>query len=296
MLTRTLCSAPVALFGISLLLSCHPRLSQPSNGKIYGGVRSEPGAWLGTVGLVREGRLSCTGTAIHPRVVVTAAHCIQYVTGPSRVRVYVGEGAEGAKVTGQYKVTRFAYSPLYARNDAGWNDIAYLLLDQDLNLPSEAYIPVLTKADEIAEVLQLGAPATLVGYGLREDAGSGLKFEVEAPVTAVNSNEVTISSEGKDSCSGDSGGPAYARLSNGEWRVYGVTSRAIALQSPCGAGGIYGRMDANICWIQSDSGIDLGLGEFCKLAEPEPEQPPVDEPTVPVEPDTTPAAGEATTG
>ncbi len=261
----------VMILGYILLQSCRPSEPQPSKTGIYGGQRSAFGAWPGTVGIVREGRLRCTGTAINPRVVVTAAHCVEFVTGPSRVRVYVGEGVEGASVTGQYKVTRFAYSPLYARSDAGWNDVAYLLLDSALDLPSEAYIPVLTKPEEISEVLQLGKPSTLVGFGLREDGGNGLKFEVEAPIVAVGANEVSIASEGKDTCTGDSGGPAYAQLASGEWRVYGVTSRAIAIQSPCGAGGIYGRMDASICWIQSDSGVDLGLGDFCEAlgsAEP----------------------------
>ncbi len=257
------------ILGYILLPSCRPSSLQPSKTGIYGGQRSPVGAWPGTVGIVREGRLRCTGTAINPRVVVTAAHCVEYVTGPSRVRVYIGEGAEGSLVTGQYKVTRFAYSPLYARHDTGWNDVAYLLLDTAFDLPLDAYVPVLTNPEEIAEVLQLGKPSTLVGFGLREDGGNGLKFEVEAPIVAIGSNEVSIASDGKDTCTGDSGGPAYAQLGSGEWRVYGVTSRAIALQSPCGAGGIYGRMDANICWIQNDSGVDLGLGDFCQTADSE---------------------------
>ena len=95
--------------------------------------------------------------------------------------------------------------------------------------------------------------------GNRDGGGYGVKYEVDVPITKVGDNEVGLGNNGKDSCQGDSGGPAYARLKNGAWRVFGVVSRGGA----CGTGGIYGRMNANICWVQEDSGVDLGLSEFC---------------------------------
>lgn len=278
MMNRATRPGVLASFGLSCLasglLSCSASEPQDSQSKIYGGIKTKAGEWLSTVALVSNGRMFCTGTAISPQLVITAAHCIQGSSNPRRIGVYVGEGSEGGRVTAQYTVEKMAYSPKYSRNVEGWNDIAYLVLDKPMDLPESAYIPVLTDAEETAETLQTGLTSYLVGFGNRDGGGFGVKYEVDVAITKVGDNEVYLGNNGKDSCQGDSGGPAFAKLSNGEWRVYGVVSRGGA----CGTGGIYGRMNANICWIQEDSGVDLGFTDFCSPAtqaeEPtEPETP-----------------------
>jgi secreted trypsin-like serine protease len=58
----------------------------------------------------------------------------------------------------------------------------------------------------------------------------------------------------RDSCNGDSGGPAYVQV-DGEWHLAGATSRATASSlRPCGDGGIYTRIDAYEEWIRSVPG------------------------------------------
>jgi secreted trypsin-like serine protease len=283
MMNRATRPGVLGSFGLTFLtaglLSCSAAESQDSQSKIYGGTKTKAGEWLSTVALVANGRIFCTGTAIHPQLVVTAAHCVEGSTNPRRIGIYLGEGSEGGRVSAQYTAVKMAYSPKYSRNIEGWNDVAYLVLDKSMNLPQSAYVPVLTRADETAEILQSGLDAYLVGFGNRNGGGFGVKFEVNAAITEVGENEVALGNSGKDSCQGDSGGPAFAKLKNGEWRVFGVVSRG----GSCGTGGIYGRMDANICWIQEDSGVDLGLTAFCdptrvgeeaqEPGEPEPSSP-----------------------
>ncbi|WP_141733498.1 S1 family peptidase [Oligoflexus tunisiensis] len=268
MINRATRPGVLASFGLTCLtaglLSCSASEPQDSESKIYGGVKTKAGEWLSTVALVSNGRMFCTGSAINPELVITAAHCIQGSSNPSRIGVYVGEGDEGGRVEAQYKVVKMAYSPKYSRNVDGWNDIAYLVLDKPLDLPESAYIPVLTDADETEELLQTGLFAYLVGFGNRDGGGFGVKYEVDVEITKVGDNEVSLGNNGKDSCQGDSGGPAFAKLKNGDWRVFGVVSRGGA----CGTGGIYGRMNANICWIQEDSGVDLGMDAYCTPEEP----------------------------
>lgn len=253
--TSTLSSILVS----SVLLSgCGSTAGEDSQEKIYGGTKVAAGEWPSAVALTSFLGYHCSGTAITPRVVITAAHCAGASIGSTYV--YVGEGKSFGLMKGQHKAARIKASPLFKESDAGWNDIAYILLEKPLDLPPSAYIKVATDAAELEELLAVGATSHLVGFGAREDGGMGKKYEVDAPVTATNDNEVTIGGNGLDSCQGDSGGPAYGKLANGEWRVYGVVSRGGA----CGTGGLYGRMDANICWVQEDSGQDLGLPEgFC---------------------------------
>lgn len=243
-----------ALLTASILFSgCGASNPTHSEEKIYGGTKVPAGQWPGTVAITSFLGMHCSGTAITPRIVITAGHCAGASIGSTYV--YVGEGAIFGLVKGQYKATRVVASPLYAQAEEGWNDIAYILLDKPLDLPASAYIPVLTDEDEMKELLAVGATSHLVGFGNREDGGTGKKYEVDAKINSVNDNEVNIGGDGIDSCQGDSGGPAYGQLANGEWRVYGVVSRGGA----CGTGGLYGRMNANICWIQENSGQDLGL-------------------------------------
>jgi len=252
------------------MLGCGPVKEEGSQTKIFGGVKTKDGEWMSTVALVSNGRMFCSGTAISPTVVITAAHCVQGTSNPSRLGIYVGEGVEGGRVTPQYTAIKAAYSPKYSRNLDGWNDIAYLVLEKPIDLPKTAFIPVLTNTEETAALLQTGLDSYIVGFGNRDGGGFGMKYEVDVAITKVGDNEVSLGNNGKDSCQGDSGGPAYAKLESGDWRVYGVVSRGGA----CGTGGIYGRMNANICWIQEDSGVDLGLAEYCKPAsEPVPENP-----------------------
>lgn len=238
---------------LSMAVGCGSAGQSTSEQKVYGGTRVPTGSWKNVVAITQKGGgMYCTGTAIAPTVVITAAHCAKGFKA-ANVAVYVGDGKEGGRVTGQYQAKTIKYSPKYNMT----NDIAYIVLTQELDLPEEAYVPVLTAEEEIDELLKVGGVGHIVGFGNRDDGGFGVKFEVDGKITKLTSNEISIGGSGKDSCQGDSGGPVFGQLANGEWRVYGVTSRGGA----CGTGGIYGLMHANICWVQEDSGVDLGLPE-----------------------------------
>ena len=252
---------------MAAVFGCGRASDDASSLKIYGGKKTKAGEWLGAVAITNaSGRMFCSGTAVNPRLIITAAHCVQGNSNPSSLRVYVGEGVEGGSVTPAYKGVKFAASPKYGRNPDGWNDIAYIVVDKDINIPKESFLPILTDEKESAELLKKDVNAHIVGFGNRNGGGFGVKYEADASITNVNKNEVAIGSNGKDSCQGDSGGPAYGQLANGQWRVYGVVSRGGA----CGTGGIWGIMSANVCWVQEDSGVDLGLPEgFCDKAAAE---------------------------
>lgn len=236
---------------LSMAVGCGQVDDTSSDTKVYGGSKVASGAWQSVVAITQKSSgMYCSGTAIAPTVVITAAHCAKGFSA-ANVAVYTGNGVEGGRVQGQYPAKVIKYSPLYNTT----NDISYIVLSKPLDLPASAYVPVLTNKAEIAELTKIGATGHIVGFGNRDDGGFGVKFEVDASVTQVTSNEIYIGGSGKDSCNGDSGGPVFGKLANGEWRVYGITSRGGA----CGTGGIYGLMHANICWVQESSGVNLGL-------------------------------------
>lgn len=260
-------------------MGCGQEEQADSEAKIYGGTKVAAGAWPTTVAIVDSfSGMFCSGTAISPDIVVTAAHCAS--GSASRTTVYVGDGKEGGGVKGQHAAEKVVASPKY--NGRSGNDIAFIKLKTPLTLPKSAYVKVLTDKDEIAELLAVGSKAHLVGFGNRNGGGYGVKFEVSTQVVSRLSmshdkeTEIAVGGGGKDSCQGDSGGPVFGQLKNGEWRVYGVTSRGGA----CGTGGIYGLIHANVCWIEKSSGVDLDLpAGTCETAQPTP--PDEDEPTNP---------------
>ncbi|RYZ58360.1 MAG: trypsin-like serine protease [Proteobacteria bacterium] len=269
----------------SVSVACGQADQTNSESKVYGGSKVKAGEWGSTIALSQGGSMYCSGTAITPYVVISAAHCAEGMSASS-VTVYVGDGKDGGSVKGQYAVSKIVGSPKYNGNKG--NDISYVVLKTPLDLPESAYVPVLTDSAEIKELLAIGAKAHIVGFGLRNGNGFGLKYEVDTTVVKSIStslsydaaNEIAIGGGGKDSCNGDSGGPVYGQLKSGEWRVYGITSRG----GSCGTGGIYGLMHSNICWVQEDSGLDLGLpAGVCGDVET-PTQP--EEPTTPTTPTT----------
>jgi hypothetical protein len=83
-----------------------------------------------------------------------------------------------------------------------------------------AISPILPITDqaEFDEVMVPGTELVFVGYGLTEDDESGAKREVVANLTNFNDSgrEFFAGGDGKDTCSGDSGGPALVRLGSGE--------------------------------------------------------------------------------
>ncbi|MBP9708457.1 MAG: trypsin-like serine protease [Oligoflexales bacterium] len=234
-----------------------------SETKIYGGKKSDPGTWMGAVALTTGNKMYCSGTAVSPELVITAAHCIQGFNASS-IKVYVGDGGNNGKIKGQHSVKVAKVNPQWRGN--GEYDVGYLILSQPLDLAEKDFIPILLDRNEIQELVQIDKPSFLVGFGIRSQwflglfAKMGEKYEVTTPITKVTNTEVHIGGDGKDSCQGDSGGPAYGQLANGEWRVYGVVSRG----GRCGSGGIWGLMHKSICWMSKDSGFNFGMPEgYC---------------------------------
>lgn len=244
-----------------MLGACGSSSQSSSQVTIYGGNEVGKNARLNVVAITDGEGIFCSGTALTPKIVVTAAHCTIDMRAQD-VKVYVGSGVEGGELQGQYAVSKIAYSPYYDDHNPESNfDVGYLVLTKELDIPADSYTAVLVDEQEIQELLVKGADSYLVGFGSRKKNGYGVKYETMTPVKKVLKNEVVIGANGKDACQGDSGGPAFGKLANGEWRVYGVVSRG----GQCGNGGSWGLLHKNICWVQKDSRIDLGLPEaYCE--------------------------------
>jgi hypothetical protein len=216
---------------------------------IYGGTEADPGEWPAVVG-ISTGKL-CTGTLVAPDLVLTAAHCFDpEPTGP--VQVYFGDSLGSAKTVLASSWAKHPEYCVYPDCSEDVHDFAWIRLSSPVSV---APIVPITDQAEFDEVMRVGTSFWFVGFGENEDGVLGIKREVEATLTEFNESgrEFRAGGGGKDTCYGDSGGPALVQPSSGQWRLAGVISRG----AECGEGGVYGVPLPELCWLRDSSGVDL---------------------------------------
>ncbi len=196
----------------------------------------------------------CTGTLVAPNVVVTAGHCVR---GGCATRVFLGQDVDDPDAGKVVQVEEAQAHPDY-RPPNPTHDLSVLILDEDATVAPRA----------IAADGMLAAAATvrLAGFGNTDvfsSGGYGRRRMVDVPLA---SNDPVFGADSetefvagapfldRDSCNGDSGGPAYLQ-SEDSWYLAGATSRATARTiRPCGDGGIYTRVKSFEDWVRSVPG------------------------------------------
>lgn len=250
--------------GPTALPSSEPAAVEPiapsSPDAIIGGELVEPGEHPAVVS-VSIGSFLCTGTLLTPDLVLTAAHCLQGgFVEPSYVVVGVGEDRDAP--TQPLGVAAFGTHPEFCIPgededcEEDIHDYAWLRLATPAAIDDAALPTVVADESLHHRLVRAGASVELVGFGQDEDGRLGLKRELTSRIVAFSASgeEMRIGVSNRDTCKGDSGGPALARHPEGGLSLVGVLSRG---SDPCGRGGIYGAPLPALCWVSDSSGVDV---------------------------------------
>ncbi|MEN9809422.1 MAG: hypothetical protein RLZZ488_989 [Pseudomonadota bacterium] len=220
--------------------------------------------------LLSQGRSFCSATIIAPRVLMTAAHCLQdfnpqtntksssfILPSTSAFIAYFGTrvAMQGEWLRAVNVIAHPEWNPALTLQAGGGlpaHDIGLVILEKDVPAP---YTPVAI-ADESLSV-QVSLPVTIVGYGVtrsRRNNNTGTLRQVTVPLKKIDTHAqlLGVGAFMRGACAGDSGGPMYIRGEDKKWSVIGVTSAGTEIFQNCiGLDNTFTDARAYKKWIES---------------------------------------------